>query len=140
MLGGGAAAGPQARRRGRHCEIRAALRHAPSHGNAPPTGAGRAICHAISDTRHVTSAEIPAKPAEGAAGRTLGNRRPTWFVVVMSIITFGIYTLYWLYKSFAEVRRVRGQGVSGVVGLLLCFVVVGQFLLPAYVGRMYREV
>jgi Domain of unknown function (DUF4234) len=87
----------------------------------------------------VTSAEIPAKPAEGAAGRTLGNRRPTWFVVVMSIITFGIYTLYWLYKSFAEVRRVRGQGVSGVVGLLLCFVVVGQFLLPAYVGRMYRE-
>ena|SRR5438045_8375801 len=72
-------------------------------------------------------------------GRTIGNTRATWFVVVMSLITFGIYGLYWTYKSFAELRRYRGRGVHPLAGVLLLFVFVSGFLLPAYVGRMYEE-
>jgi hypothetical protein len=60
-------------------------------------------------------------------------------VILISIITLGIYYLYWLYKSFAEIRRWRGQGVGGVVGILLSLVIVGVFLLPSYVGRLYKE-
>lgn len=68
-----------------------------------------------------------------------GKPRGVGFVIVMAIFTFGIYTLYWFYKSFAEVRRWWGQGVGGFVGLLLAFVPVSIFLLPSYVGRMYKE-
>lgn len=68
-----------------------------------------------------------------------GKPRGVGFVIVMSIITLGIYNLYWLYKSFAEIKAWRGQGVGGVGGLLLTLIVVGIFLLPSYVGRMYKE-
>jgi hypothetical protein len=69
----------------------------------------------------------------------LGKRRGVGFVIVLAIVTFGIYTLYWFYASFAEVKRRRGQGVGGFVGLLLALIPVSIFLLPSYVGRMYKE-
>ena len=59
------------------------------------------------------------------------------FAIVMWIVTLGIYGLCWLYKSFAEVKAHRGEGVGGVVGILLCLVIVGYFKLPQYIGRMY---
>ena len=74
-----------------------------------------------------------------ASARRTGHARAVWFVLVMSTITLGIYGLYWLYKSFAEIRQYRRQGVGGLAGLLLAFVIISVFLLPAYVGRMYRE-
>jgi hypothetical protein len=72
-------------------------------------------------------------------GRPIGQVRATWFVVVMSLVTLGIYTLYWTYKSFAELRRYRGRGLHPLAGVLLLFVLVSGFLLPGYVGRMYAE-
>jgi hypothetical protein len=36
-------------------------------------------------------------------------------------------------------KNYRKQGVNGIVGTLLAFVIVSIFLLPAYVGRMYNE-
>ncbi len=69
----------------------------------------------------------------------LGKPRGVAFVIILSILTLGIYTLYWLYASFAEIKRWRGQGVNGLVGLLLHFIIVSTFLLPSYVGRLYKE-
>jgi hypothetical protein len=71
--------------------------------------------------------------------RELGKPRGVGFVIILSIVTIGIYGLYWLYVSFAELKRWRGQGVSGIAGLLLAFILVSTFLLPSYVGRMYKE-
>jgi apolipoprotein N-acyltransferase len=71
--------------------------------------------------------------------RPVGRQRGSGFVIVMYIVTIGIYGLYWIYKSYEEMKRYRGQGVSGIVGVLLAFIIVTTFLLPAYVGRMYRE-
>jgi len=56
----------------------------------------------------------------------------------MWLVTLGIYGLYWLYKSFAEVKHHRGEGVGGIVGVLLSLIIVGYFKLPQYIGRMYR--
>ena len=67
-----------------------------------------------------------------------GKPRGVGFVIVLTIVTLGIYSLYWLWVTFAEVKRWRGEGVNGFVGLLLSIVVVGYFLLPSYVGRMYK--
>ena len=49
----------------------------------------------------------------------VGRHRNPLTVVLLSIVTLGIYLLYWIYITFAEVRAHRGKGTSGIVGLLL---------------------
>jgi hypothetical protein len=69
----------------------------------------------------------------------VGKHRNPLVVLLLTIVTLGIYLLYWIFISFAEVRARRGQGVSGIVGLLLALIPVSIFLLPSYVGNMYAE-
>lgn len=68
----------------------------------------------------------------------LGQERGVGFAIVLSIVTLGIYAIYWIYKSFAEVKAHRGEGMSGIVGLLSCLILLGYFKLGQYIGRMYR--
>ena len=62
------------------------------------------------------------------------------FVILLSIFTLGIYHLYWTYKSFEELKRHTGEGIGGVLGLViaLVFAPVNWFVLPSEVGKMYR--
>jgi hypothetical protein len=59
----------------------------------------------------------------------------------MAIITLGIYTLYWVFKTQEEVKNHSGQGVGGVLGLVIYIVVgvVTWFLIPSEVGKMYQR-
>jgi hypothetical protein len=68
----------------------------------------------------------------------LGQERGVGFAIVLSIVTLGIYAIYWLYKSFSEVKAHRGEGMSGLVGVLSCLILLGYFKLGQYIGRMYR--
>jgi Domain of unknown function (DUF4234) len=72
-------------------------------------------------------------------GRELGKPRGVAFALIMTIVTIGIYGIYWTYKNYDEMRRWRHQGVNGIVGVLLSIIIVGIFLMPSYVGRMYKE-
>ena len=77
-----------------------------------------------------------------AAGvETLGKPRGILFVIVISIITLGIYHLYWTYQVFEEMRRHTGEGIGGVLGLVIGILVtvVNAFVLPSEVGRMYAR-
>ncbi len=85
----------------------------------------------------MTEVSQPAA-AVGDSGQ-IGHQRGVGFVIVMYLVTLGIYGIYWIYKSFEEVRNHRRQGVGGLGGVLLAFIIVSTFLLPAYVGRMYNE-
>jgi hypothetical protein len=69
----------------------------------------------------------------------LGKPRRPWVVAVLTIVTLGIYGLYWQYVSFQEMHDYSGQGVGGVVGLLLAIFIgiVNIFLLPAEIGNLY---
>ena len=49
----------------------------------------------------------------------LGRSRGVLFVILISIVTFGIYWLYWLYKSHEEIKEHSGQGIGGVLGLVI---------------------
>jgi hypothetical protein len=60
-------------------------------------------------------------------------------VILWTILTLGIYGLYWIYITFAELQAHRGEGVSGLVGMLLAFIPVSIFLLPSYIGHTYQE-
>lgn len=69
----------------------------------------------------------------------VGRHRNPLVVLLLMIVTLGIYGLYWIYISFAEVRAHRGKGTSGIVGLLLALIPVSIFLLPSHIGDMYAE-
>ena len=69
----------------------------------------------------------------------VGRHRNPLVVLLLMLVTLGIYALYWIYISFAEVRARRGKGTSGIVGMLLALVPVSIFLLPSHVGDMYAE-
>ena len=58
----------------------------------------------------------------------------------MSIVTLGIYGLYWQYKTFQEMHDHTGEGIGGVVGLILAIFigVVNPFIMSAEVGNMYE--
>jgi hypothetical protein len=80
-----------------------------------------------------------AVPAAAPVSRPIGSVRGIGLAIVLFIVTLGLYGLYWYPVNFSDVKRYRGQGVGGLGGFLLLFVAVSPFLLPAYVGRMYKE-
>jgi amino acid transporter len=71
----------------------------------------------------------------------LGQPRGIGFAIVMTIITLGIYSLYWVFKTQDEVKNHSGQGVGGVLGLVIYIVVgiVTWFIVPSEVGKMYTQ-
>jgi hypothetical protein len=60
-------------------------------------------------------------------------------VIVFSIITFGIYHLYWTYQVFRELKETTRQGIGPIIGLLIAFVFnpINWFVLPSEIGNMY---
>jgi hypothetical protein len=84
----------------------------------------------------------PAAPAPAASGwGPVGKVRNPWFVAFISIITLGIYFLYWTYQVFREQKEHSGEGVGGVIGLVIGLLVgiVNWFLLPSEIGNMYAK-
>jgi hypothetical protein len=81
--------------------------------------------------------ETATAPAPASNAGPLGQERGVGFAIVLTLVTLGIYGIYWLYKDFSEVRAHRGEGLHPIVGVLLCFVIVGYFLNSQAIGRMY---
>jgi hypothetical protein len=82
-----------------------------------------------------------AQPAAAArAAGPIGKPRSWIAVVLLSIITIGIYGLYWQYKTFQEMKDHSGNGIGGVVGLILAIFLgfVNPFIMSAEVGNLYE--
>jgi hypothetical protein len=77
--------------------------------------------------------------ATARATGTVGKPRGWVVVILLSIVTLGIYGLYWQYATFQEMKDYSGDGIGGVVGLILAIFlgVVNWFLMPAEVGNLY---
>ncbi|HEX3668496.1 MAG TPA: DUF4234 domain-containing protein [Acidimicrobiia bacterium] len=81
-----------------------------------------------------------AQPASAPAGaRPLGKPRGWVVVFLLTLVTLGIYGLVWQYKTFQEMQDYSGDGIGGVVGLILAIFLgfVNWFLMPAEVGNLY---
>ncbi|MGB0992142.1 MAG: FHA domain-containing protein [Akkermansiaceae bacterium] len=101
---------------------------------------------AVPNPQQIVINNVNHYPAEHQNARPLGTIRENSSVILLSIFTFGIYLIFWMYESFSSVRRYRGQGWSGSQCLLFTLVpilnIVGfaiPWLLPSYVGKMYQE-
>ena len=88
-------------------------------------------------------APVGAAPAYGVpmALGPVGQVRSTGTCVLLTIVTLGIYTLYWFYKTHDEMKRHTGDGLGGGIALLLAIVVgiVMPFLNSNEVGKLYER-
>ena len=71
----------------------------------------------------------------------LGQPRGIGFGILMFIITLGIYSLYWVYKTQEETKQRTGEGLGGVLGLVIWIVIsaVSAFVIPSEIGKMYQK-
>jgi Domain of unknown function (DUF4234) len=71
----------------------------------------------------------------------LGKPRGILFVLLISLITLGIYTLYWAYKTQEEMKQHTGDGLGGVLGLVVWIIInpVSAFVIPSEIGKMYAR-
>jgi Domain of unknown function (DUF4234) len=109
-----------------------------------PEGARTGSRESIGETADVSpDGRTPPSPAPGVAASTgrPGHVRNPVAVILLSIITIGIYALYWEYASFKELKEYSGDGIGGWLGLLFAILlsIVNAFLLPHEVGRLYAR-
>ncbi|HMD45843.1 MAG TPA: DUF4234 domain-containing protein [Acidimicrobiales bacterium] len=69
----------------------------------------------------------------------VGKVRNPWGVIGLTIITLGIYGLYWQYATFKEMKDYAGRGIGGGLALLFAILlgIVNVFMMPAEVGDLY---
>ena len=79
----------------------------------------------------------PPQPQRGP----VGNTRSIGLSILWAILTLGIYTFIWVYKTHDEIRRYSGNGVGGVVGLVIYILIspVTMFVIPSEVRYMYED-
>ena len=73
--------------------------------------------------------------------RPLGQPRGIGFGILMFIITLGFYGWYWAFKTQEELKQHTGEGLGGVLGLVIWIVIspVSAFVIPSEVGKMYAR-
>jgi len=83
----------------------------------------------------------PPPPPPGGSSGAIGQLRKPLTVILLTIITCGIYGLWWYYRNFEDLKMHTGEGIGGVVGLLLAIVcgIIAVFLLPAEIANAYRR-
>ena len=83
-----------------------------------------------------------AESAETTSGRgPVGNTRSIGLSILWAILTLGIYTFVWVYRTQEEIKRYSGNGVGGVLGLVIYIVVnpVTWFVVPSEVRYMHED-
>jgi uncharacterized protein DUF4234 len=77
------------------------------------------------------------------SGKTgpLGQPRGIGFGILLFIVTLGFYGWYWAFKTHEEIKQRSGEGVGGVLGLVIWIVAgfVSAFLIPSEIGKMYAK-
>lgn len=84
-----------------------------------------------------------AAGATSPAAAPLGKVRSPWAVIGLSIVTLGIYGLYWHYAVYQEMKDHSGEGIGGVLGLVIAILPVvnlaNLFIMPGEVAGLYRR-
>ncbi|HTW06622.1 MAG TPA: DUF4234 domain-containing protein, partial [Acidimicrobiales bacterium] len=118
---------------------------APSPG--PPAGPGEGALSQLGlDVRATAEgiASLSGPPATagyapGPPVRALGKPRPVGKLILLFIVTFGLYSYFWAYAVHEELKGYTGRGMGGLVALLLWLFVspVVAFTLPYEVEQAY---
>ena len=66
----------------------------------------------------------------------VGKQRGIVFVLLIGLITLSIYWIYWVYKTQQEIKDYSGEGLGGVLGLVIWILIspVSAFVIPSEIG------
>ncbi|WP_040339798.1 DUF4234 domain-containing protein [Candidatus Blastococcus massiliensis] len=67
--------------------------------------------------------------------------RSTGVAILLLIVTLGFYSLYYYYATHEEMKKHSGEGIGGVLALVLAIFVgfASPFLLSHEVGGLYER-
>lgn len=84
--------------------------------------------------------EATAAAVQSGNSGPLGRPRGIGFGILLFIITVSLYGWYWAFKTQEEMKQHTGDGLGGVLGLVVWIVVsaVSAFVIPSEVGKMYQ--
>jgi len=70
----------------------------------------------------------------------IGKPRRTGLTILVSIVTFGIWTFLWSYWNGEELKNYRRDGLGGGIYLLFTFILspLTMFFMASEVEQMYR--
>jgi hypothetical protein len=85
--------------------------------------------------------EASIRPSVPGNQGPLGQPRGVGFGILLYIVTLHFYSWYWVYKTAEEIKRHTGDGLGGVLGLVIWIVLnpVMAFVIPSEIGAMYRK-
>jgi Domain of unknown function (DUF4234) len=71
----------------------------------------------------------------------VGNRRSIGLSILWFVLTLSIYGYVWVYKTHEEIKRYSNNGIGGVLGFVIYFLVgpVTFFVVPSEVRYMYED-
>jgi hypothetical protein len=71
----------------------------------------------------------------------VGKVRPTGLSILLFVVTLGIYGLVWWYLVHDEMKKHSGQGLGGLVALILAWFVspAAAFFTSDEVGKLYER-
>jgi hypothetical protein len=88
-----------------------------------------------------TPQPVPPPPSATAATGPLGQPRSIGVIILLTIVTFGIWTWVWSYQNGDEIKRHANTGLGGVPYLLITIFIapVTMFLMAGEVEQLYRR-
>jgi hypothetical protein len=94
-------------------------------------------------------AQAPGSPAPGAyttptgqvPERLGGVYYSPGLVILLSIVTLGIWTFLWVYRTGEDLKRYNGDGLGGVLNVVLNLLlgIVLMFTIPNEIKNMYER-
>jgi|SRR5256714_11710241 hypothetical protein len=71
----------------------------------------------------------------------VGRPRGIGLGILLFAVTLGFYGWYWVFKTQEEIKQHTGQGLGGVLGLVVWILIsaVSAFVIPSEVGKMYSQ-
>jgi hypothetical protein len=83
----------------------------------------------------------PVATAYAPTAGPVGKVRSTGACIALTIVTFGIYSLYWYYATHDEMKKHTGDGLGGGLALVLAIFIgiASPFLSSSEVGKLYER-
>jgi hypothetical protein len=89
----------------------------------------------------MSDASAPPPPAAAGGSGAVGQLRTPLTVILLGLVTCGIYLLWWYYRNFEDMKEFSGEGIGGGVGLLLAIFcgIIAVFVMPAEIGNLFER-
>jgi hypothetical protein len=81
-------------------------------------------------------------PPVGAVPPSVGGPfYSVWLVILLTIITCGIWGIVWTYRTNEDLKRYNGDGLGGVLGVVIYVLlsIVLMFTIPGEIENMYKR-